>query len=228
LFGRKLVLDIAVYHTLFKNYQAQAFDPVTLGFPLTNAGDVRSQGVEADFRALPADGLTLTGGFAFNDAIYKNYKGVGCYYGQPSGTSGRNVCLPNQTVDVTGNQIAYAPRFSASISGEYQHPVSRTLNGFVAANFYYRSSVRFTAVRDPKTRVAPYGIVGGSFGLETAGGKARFAVFARNLFDKRIPTFLVPDITAPFDGDSARGGDYWQQFGETSFRTIGASLDFRF
>jgi iron complex outermembrane receptor protein len=228
LFDRKLQFNVAVYHTLFKNFQAQAFDPVTLGFPLTNAGDVRSQGVEVDFRAAPVEGLTLNGGLAFNDAIYKNYKGVGCYYGQPSGTSGRNVCLPNLTVDVTGNQIAYAPKFSGSVSAEYERPVSSTLKGFVDANYYHRSSVYFTAVRDPKTRVTPFGIVGGSVGVETNDSAMRFSVFARNLLDKRIPTFIVPDITAPFNGDAAIGGDYWQQFGETSFRTIGASLDLRF
>jgi iron complex outermembrane receptor protein len=228
LFDRKLQFNVAVYHTLFKNYQAQAFDPVTLGFPLTNAGDVRAQGVEVDIRAVPVEGLTVSGGIAVNDAIYKNYKGVGCYYGQPSGPNGRNVCLPTLTVDVTGNQIAYAPKFSGSLAAEYDRPVSSGLKGFVNANYYYRSSVYFTAVRDPNTRVKPFGIIGGSIGVETNDSNVRFSVFARNLLDKRIPTFLVPDITAPFNGDAAIGGDYWQQFGETSFRTIGAALDLRF
>jgi len=227
LLDNRLVFNLALYHVLFQNYQAQAFDPVTLGFPLTNAGSVRAQGVEMDFRALPLQGLSLSGGLAFNDAIYKNYQ-LGCYYGQPTGTTGRNVCLPNQTTDATGNQIAYAPKWTGAVSAEYEHTISNSLKGFVTGNFYYRSSVNFSAAHDPKTRVGAYGLFGGSLGIETTDSRISLSVFARNLFDKRTPTFIVADITSPFNGDAALGGDYWQSFGETSFRTIGASLDLKF
>lgn len=228
LLDGRLVLDLAAYHVLFKNFQAQAFDPTLLRFTTTNAGTVRAEGIEGDFRAVPAPGLTLNGGFAYNNAIYRNYDGVGCYFGQPAGASGNNVCLPNGTTNVSGNQLAFAPRWTASLDAEYERPVARGLKGFVTANYYYRSSVNYTAAGDPQTRVGAYGLFGGSVGVETENGRMRFSVFARNLFDKRIPTFIVADITSGLNGDAARGGDYWQQFGETSFRTIGASLDLRF
>jgi iron complex outermembrane recepter protein len=227
LLDNRLVFDLALYHVEYKDFQAQAFNPELLRFATTNAGKVETKGLELDVRARPAQGLTFMAALAFNDGTYKEYDSVGCYYGQPTGTSGRNVCLPNGTTDVTGNQLAFAPKASGSAQAEYERRIGNSLTGFVTTNYYYRSSVNFTAAHDPMTHVGGYGIFGGSFGIETASG-TRLAVFARNLFDKRIPTFIVADIAAPFDGDAAKGGDYWQQFGETSFRTVGMSLDMRF
>ena len=228
LFDRRLVLNLAAYHILFDNYQAQAFDPALLRFTTTNAGQVRSRGVEADFRALLAEGFTLSGGVAYNDAIYDEFFGVACYFSQPTGTSGRNVCLPNGTTDVTGNRLAFAPKWSGALAADFERPVSSGLDGFITATAYFRSGVNYTAAHDPQTRVGGFALFGGSVGVQTRDGRIRASLFARNLFDERTPTFIVADITSPLTGDAALGGNYWQQFGETSFRTIGLALDFRF
>jgi iron complex outermembrane recepter protein len=228
LFDRKLDLNVAVYHVRFKDFQAQAYDPQALRFTTTNAGEVLSKGVELEFRALPVESLSLSGGVAYNDSTYEDFAGVACYFGQPTGTSGTNVCLPNATTDVTGNQLAFAPKWSASLSGEYQHPIFAGLDGFIGANYYYRSSVNYTAAHDPQTDVDGYSLVGASIGVQTHDARIRAAIFARNVFDERVPTFVVADVASPLYGDAALGGNYWQQFGETSFRTVGVSLDVRF
>ena len=228
LLDRRLVLNLAAYQVKFEDFQAQAYDPQLLRFTTTNAGEVKTKGVELDFRALPIDSLTLSGGVAYNDAVYESFAGVACYYGQPSGASGRNVCLPNGTTDVTDNRLAFAPEWSGSLAAEYVRSVGAGLDGFVTTTYYYRSSVNYTAAHDPKTRVGGYGMLGGSIGVQTGEGKVRAAIFARNVLDKRVPTFIVADIASPLYGDDVRGGNYWHQFGESSFRTVGVSLDVRF
>lgn len=228
LLDRRLVLNLAAYQVRFEDFQAQAFDPQLLRFTTTNAGEVRTRGVELDFRALPLDSLTLSGGLAYNDAVYESFAGVACYYGQPAGTSGTNVCLPNGTTDVTGNRLAFAPEWAGSLAAEYVRSIGAGLDGFITTTYYYRSSVNYTAAHDPKTRVGGYGMLGGSIGVETNEGKVRAAIFARNVLDKRVPTFIVADIASPLYGDDVLGGNYWQQFGESSFRTVGVSLDVRF
>lgn len=228
LLDRRLVLNLALYNVRFKDFQAQAFDPQLLQFTTTNAGVVRARGLELDFRALPLERLSLSGGLAFNDAVYRSFAGVACYFGQPTGTSGRGVCLPNGTTDVTGNRLAFAPRWTGSLVAEYQRSLSALLDGFITTDFYYRSEVNYTAAHDPQTRVAGYGLFGGSIGVQTNDARIRAALFARNLFDKRVPTFIVADIASPLYGDDVRGGNYWQQLGESSFRTVGVSLDVRF
>jgi iron complex outermembrane receptor protein len=228
LFDRTLQLNLALYDVKFKDFQAQAFDPNLLRFTTMNAGEVRTKGVELDFRALPFAGLSLSGGIAYNDAVYESFAGVACYFGQPAGTSGRNLCLPNGTTDVTGNRLAFAPEWTGSLAGEYQHSLTDGLDGFIGASYYYRSSVNYTAAHDPKTEVGGYGLVGARLGVQTSDGRVRGALFARNLTDERMPTFIVADIASPLYGDDVRGGNYWHQFGETSFRTVGLSLDVRF
>lgn len=228
LLDRRLIVNLALYDVRFKDFQAQAFDPQLLRFTTTNAGEVRTRGVELDFRALAAEGLSLSGGVAFNDAEYESFAGVACYFGQPAGTSGTNVCLPNGTTDVTGNRLAFAPEWSASLAGEYLRSIGPRLDGFITATYYYRSSVNYTAAQDPQTEVAGYGLAGASIGLQTNDGRIRGAIFARNLLDERVPTFIVADIASPLYGDAALGGNYWHQFGETSFRTVGVALDVRF
>jgi iron complex outermembrane recepter protein len=228
LLDRTLQLNLAVYDVKFEDFQAQAFDPQLLRFTTMNAGEVRTKGVELDFRALPAPGLSLSGGLAYNDAVYESFAGVACYFGQPTGTSGRNVCLPNGTTDVTGNQLAFAPEWSGTLAAEFQHSLTDRLDGFIGASYYYRSSVNYTAAHDPMTEVGDYGLVGASLGIQTDDARIRAAIFARNLTDERVPTFIVADIASPLYGDDVRGGNYWHQFGESSFRTVGLSLDVRF
>jgi iron complex outermembrane receptor protein len=228
LFANKLSVNLALYHVSFQDYQAQAYDPQALRFTTTNAGEVRSQGVEMDFRARPHEFLSLGGGFAYNDAVYKSFYELPCYFGQPAGSSGTNVCLPSGTTDVTGNQLAYAPEWTAFVMGEFSRPLTSGYDGFITASYYYRSSVYFTAAHDPKTYLGGFGMVGGSLGAQTSDGRVRVSIFVRNLFDERVPTFIVADILSPFYGDDARGGNYWHQFGESSFRTVGIALDWRY
>lgn len=228
LLDRRLILDVALFHTKFEDFQAQAYDPALLRFTTANAGVLLAKGVELDLKALPAEGLSLNGGVTFNDAVYQSFTGDSCYYGEPAGTAGRGVCLPNRTSNSTGNQLALAPRWAGSLMSEYQHSLTSGLDGVLTMTYYYRSGVSYTAAHDPRTVVGGYGIAGASIGVQTKDARMRAALFARNLFDKRVPTFIVADPVSPLDGDLARGGDYLQQFDESSFRTVGISLDVRF
>lgn len=223
----RLVANLALFWTKFDNFQAQAFDPTLQRFTTTNAGSLLEKGVELEFQALPFEGLSVNGGVTYNEATYQSLS-VPCYFGEPAAPSGRNVCLPNGTSVATGNQLMLAPRWVGLVSADYERPMGYGLNGFVAANYYYRSTVFYTAAHDPRTRVGGLGILGGSVGIETDDGHIRASVFARNLLDKRFPTLIVADVLSPIDGDASLGGDYYQQFGETSFRTIGVSLDLRY
>ncbi|MDE2111826.1 MAG: TonB-dependent receptor [Alphaproteobacteria bacterium] len=229
-FDHRLVANLALFWTKFENYQTQAFDPSRLVFVTTNAGSLLQKGVELEFTALPIEGFTLTGGGTYNDAIYQGYI-TGCYPGEPSGV-GRNMCDPSLgggASVASGNQLANAPRWVATISADYERSISSGLNAFVHADYYYRSTTWFIATHDPNTKVGDYGLLGGSLGVETEDGHIRGSVFVRNLFDKRIPTWIVAN---PLDGLYSFSGTpertYLQQFGASSFRTIGVSLDLHF
>jgi len=233
LLDRRLRLNIALFDTTFDGFQTQAQQQGSAGFMLLNAGQLKSRGAEVEFTALPVEGLTISGGVTYNHTKYVDLPGVPCYYGQPTGTSGTNVCLPNGTTNVSGNPLANAPLWTTSVTARYEHSISKTLVGFLQGDIYDRSSFKFTQTLDPKTRVGPSAILGLAAGVHTADGTLSITAFVRNLLDKRVPSFILADPAsgvytgATGKSDAALGGNYWQNFGPNSFRTIGLSLSYR-
>ncbi|MFC4595923.1 TonB-dependent receptor [Sphingobium tyrosinilyticum] len=234
LLDRRLRLNMALFDTTFDGYQTQAQKQGTAaGFMTLNAGQLKSRGVEVEFTALPFEGLTISGGTTYNHTKYKNLSGIPCYYGQPTGTSGMNVCLPNGTTDVSGNQLANAPRWTTTATARYEHPVAGNWIGFLQGDVYHRSSFYFSQTNDPNLRVKANAIVGLSIGARSADDRLSLTAFVRNLFDKRVPSFILADPVANFytgptgRSDGALGGNYWQNFGPNSFRTIGVTLNYR-
>jgi iron complex outermembrane receptor protein len=227
-FDRKLMFNVALYHTDFHGFQVEAYSQQAVSFITLNAGNLRTQGIEAEFQAIPLEGLTVNGGASFDDAVYQSFPGAPCYFGEQSGISGTNVCLPNGTSDASGNRLAFAPKWTTTLSANYERHISSGLMGFIQGNYYYRSSVNFNPAGDPQTHVGGFSMVGASLGLEPEGSQWRLSVFVRNMFDKRVASFIVGEPLSNVDGDARRGGDYYQQFEANSFRTVGISLDCRF
>jgi iron complex outermembrane recepter protein len=228
-FDRRLNLNIAVFDEKFHQFQAQAQEPNSqTGFETLNAGDLTSRGVEAEFRARPMEGVTLSGGITFNDAHYESFPGVACYPGLPSGpVAAPGICAPNGTTDASGNRLAYAPRWVGTLSASYERALTGNLNWFVEGDYYYRSNLNFSPAGDPQDRIGGYPMVGASLGIATADGRWKMNFYARNLFDKRIPAYITEDPLDAFYGDSKKGGDYWQQFDANSFRLVGISVAYR-
>lgn len=234
LLDRRLRLNLALFDTTFEGYQTQAQAPGTAtGFIALNAGQLKTRGAEFEFTALPFDGLTISGGTTYNHTEYKNLAGIPCYTGQATGTAGTNVCFANGTTDVSGNQLANAPRWTTSVTARYEQPLSSGWNGFLQGDVFHRSSFYFTQTRDPNTKIGANAIVGLSAGATTADNRLTITAFVRNLFDKRVPSFIIADPVAGLytgpsgQSDAALGGVYWQNFGPNSFRTIGLSLSYR-
>lgn len=113
-----LRLNVGLYWMKMKDLQVptQVF---TTGIgnvsTFTNAGAARSRGLEADLFYVPTDWLTVTGGLAYNDAIYLDFKTGACEPGQapPSG-----VC------DLTGKPLQDAPKWSATLQPSVRWPLA--------------------------------------------------------------------------------------------------------
>ncbi len=231
-FDRRLRLNIALFDTKFDGFQAQAQSPApATGYTTLNAGGLSSKGVELQFAILPFDGFSLSGGTTYNKTKYENFSGLPCYYGQVSGTSGANVCLADGSTNVSGNQLAGAPLWTTTATARYQRSISSEWKGFLQGDVYSRSTFNYSATNDPQTRVGASAVFGLSVGADSIDGRYGVSVFVRNLTDKRVPTGLGADpISVVYNKggvtDAARGGNYFQQFGETSFRMIGVSFKY--
>lgn len=217
-FDRNLTLNVTAFHSKYKNFQTQVFDPAVPprgAFVTGNAGGVRTQGIEIDAAARPFEGLSLTGALSYVEAKFTDYQPP-CY---PAQTAALGCTLPGPTFDASGTPLPNAPRWTYSLGGNYESAAFDGAKIFLAANYAYRGPVLFS-VGNPNTRHEGYGIVNASAGIGDEEGKVRVNLFVRNLFDKH---FAATITNTTFDS-----GGYTTVVSDAAYRRVGVSMDLKF
>ncbi|CAN5251354.1 hypothetical protein BH10PSE15_BH10PSE15_10400 [soil metagenome] len=145
---------------------------------ITNAGKVRTQGVEVDIRAAPIEGLSLTAAAIYDDGKYVSYKNGQCPYLEVTAAYG-GVC------DLSGRRLTGVSKFVYNLSAEYAHPVGTILGldaeAYVGGDDNHRSSAFGTLNDDPYGLIPAYGIANAYVGLRDPNGKWDLKVWGRNL-----------------------------------------------
>lgn len=223
--GGKSILNVAIFDTTFEDYQAQtldySLDPLPPVFRTINAGDLKTRGLEVDFTAAPIDGLMLTAAATWLDAKYGSFGYIGCYPGQAPATGCENLGGGLTGYDPSGKTLANSAEWKVALAGKYQRPISDTFEGFVQADYSWRSEVNASANGDPGTVIDAYGILSGAVGVETTDGRWRLSVWGKNLTDEQFPSALFGTVFgAP--------GDYSQVLTGDAFRRYGISLNVRY
>lgn len=73
LLDSSLRLDVTAFRYVYEDLQVQSFNAAAIQFATTNAGEMISQGLEADFTWLPnVDGLSVYGAVSFLDAAFSD------------------------------------------------------------------------------------------------------------------------------------------------------------
>ncbi|MGZ0071750.1 TonB-dependent receptor [Sphingobium limneticum] len=204
------VADLSVFYQKIKNFQAQQCtvdSTAVISCVQTNINGVKSRGAEINFFGKVFEGLSLNTGFIYAEATYPtNF----------IGTDGTNI---------GGSQLAYAPKYKFTLSGEYEAPVTGRLNGFVAADTVWKSRVRYEANSNSLTTFRSHWLVGGRIGLRTDDNRYSVAVFGRNLFNVHEPSLMQSDF--PYTTDQ-REQNIGAIYGPQSFRQVGISFDAKF
>ncbi len=121
-------LAIALYTTDISGFQANAFDTST-GVTitrLTNAGDVRTRGIELDGSWAPFDFLTLTGSVALNDAEIQAFNSpIDPTTGQPAFPGGI----------FSGQDLLFSPDVNYNVGANFYYPLANDYALFFNTNF---------------------------------------------------------------------------------------------
>ncbi len=112
LLDNRLILNGNLFWTVVHGYQANAYDEANRTQYLTNAGDVRSRGLEFEATALPIRGLTLNFNASYNDVRYLSYKNAPCAPEVAFQTGAPASC------DLSGHQVVGASKYIANLNGE--------------------------------------------------------------------------------------------------------------
>ena len=175
--GRNVAFNLSVYRTDYKDLQVNIFDG-TLNFNVRNAAEARTQGVEADFRAAIADGLTVSGAVAYLDFKFTNFTDGQCFYLQVPGANG--FC------DYSGKRNALSPKWSGNLNVDYTTPVTSDMKVAFNVNADFSSSYIAAANLDPRTHQDGYVKLGARLALAQVDDRWEVALIGRNLTNQRI------------------------------------------
>lgn len=175
--GRDVAFNLSFYRTKYKDLQVNIFDG-TLNFNVRNAAAARTQGIEADFRAALAEGLTISGAIAYLDFKFTNFTDGQCYYLQTPG--------PGGFCDYSGKRNALSPKWSGNLNVDYWTPVRSDLKLSFNVNADFSSSYIAAANLDPRTYQGSYAKLGARIALGQIDNRWEVALIGRNLTDQRI------------------------------------------
>ncbi|NBV75258.1 MAG: TonB-dependent receptor [Methylococcaceae bacterium] len=216
--NNRVFANVNYFQTKVQDYQgltSQTF--TTANGPLaasvlTNIGDITSQGVEFDFKALPIPRLQVGLNGAFTDAVFDSGTGptpyernIGKGYGKGS-------------VDISGNKVNMAPNWIINPSLQYSWSLTDKIDQYVSSNYGWRSE-QFGDVNNSKfSKIDAYGIWNLSTGWEIKQGKHNkwdVSLWAKNLTDERYALGVI-------------GGNNGYLASAGQPRTVGATVRFTY
>lgn len=216
LFDNRLQLNTNLFWTGIHGYQATTlYQPpgsTQLVSVLSNAGSVRSRGLEFEATALPLRGLTLNFNGSYNDVTYLSFKDAPC----PAEVSTQ----PNApaTCDLTGQRVVGASKWIANLNGEYAWNLDDGIRPYVTGSYSYRSEAEGTLDNSDLSKIDGYGLANFSVGLrkDIGDGQLDASVWLKNAFDKDYYLAAFASIN----------GSYTASVGQP--RTLGASVRYDF
>ncbi len=234
LFDDRLILNVAIFHSEYDDFQGQAFfdsdgrpdcpddnpgcdpedDPGS--FQLVNAGKVESEGIEIDFTALLLPNLRVFGGIAYVDASIKDYKGGPCTFGQQF----RGEC-PDSVQDLSGGDMPHSPDWKGSLTAQYTLELDTSFDVQLQSSIRFQDDVLYTLAQDEFTVQDGYEIVDASVRLMDKNDHWDATFYVKNVFDK----FYVSGIGSTLDLFIPNG--YLQQVPRYSERTAGLEMRYR-
>jgi outer membrane receptor protein involved in Fe transport len=175
LLGGRLRINTALFHTVYKDFQLNSFLGTT--FTVRSVPRVTSKGAETEFALQgPIEGLTLNGGATFAQTEY----GQAVIAGLPR--------LP-------GTRLSFAPLWSGTLGGAYQHALGGNLVGRASLEAKYSSAYNTGSDLDPLKVQKAYTVVNARIGFGAASGAWTLEAWAKNLFDK---DYIQVAYGAPF------------------------------
>lgn len=181
LFNDHLALNLAAFYSKYNGFQTNSFIQVNgvIITNLINAGQVSTQGIEADFRASPAPGLSLSGGVAYTDAKIDKFN---CPADAPLTCS-----YPD------GKPLPYAPKYKAVINASYELPLSLPFVVSLDTNYSWQSKQQMDIGESPFTIQPSYGVWNGRINFTNSSDSMSISLVLQNILNKFYATALVPN-----------------------------------
>ena len=201
----RITFNVAAFLTKFNNKQEEVVRPVPAPVNqetvVQNAAKATIKGIEAEFRALVAEGFTVNGSLGILDAKYDSF----------------STLVAGVPTDISTRSLRRTPDLSFSFGGDYTIPVGPGEIA-LAASYRHVSSFQTTIVgapgnpgiNDPRGLAGARNLVDASAGytFDLGSAKLRAAIFGRNLTDDRGLSSSLP-VAGLFTFSAARPPRTW-------------------
>ena len=196
LWDRRLQLNANVFWTQVNAYQTNAYDDVNRVQYLTNAGSVRSRGVEFETTLIPLRGLTLNFNGSYNDVSYLSYKDAPCPPEVSQAPGAPASC------DLSGHQVVGASKWIGNANGKYEWNLDNGLQPYVTGSYAFRSKAVGTVEDSDYGQIPSYAVVNLSTGLrgDFNQGQWDVSLWLKNAFDKTYYTTLWTGGNGGYEG----------------------------
>lgn len=203
-FDNRLEVNVALFRTIFSDFQAQVLDLNSdddslaispLAFRLDNAGELETRGVELDFQARPLAGVFMYGSVLYNEARFNEFE-TQCFVGQQPGEKGGVDSNGDGTCDyqdVAGGRMPNAPEWSVSLTTRYEQPLDGgASNAYVQLSGRYVSDIQFNAEQHPGAIQEAYQLWDARVGWMGFDDRLEIAGYVKNLFAQNYVALITP------------------------------------
>jgi iron complex outermembrane receptor protein len=170
----RVVLNAAAFYNDYEDLQVTSFgaDPVSGTFVslFTNAAKARTQGLELEWAARPAAGLTLNATLGYLDAKYEEFRTL----------------VGGVVTDVSDREMVNAPEWTGSLGITYEHALSPSLIGTMHVDGSYRSKTYTEITASELLAQDDYVIANAFLGLTTTDGRWEVRGGVQNLTDEAV------------------------------------------
>ncbi|MEN5208136.1 TonB-dependent receptor [Stenotrophomonas terrae] len=212
---RSLTVNASLYRSDFKDFQAQVYVPETTGFAMSNAGKMRTQGMELEINWRPTADFTVNANGAITDAEFIDY------FGRCNPTSEAKCTIVDGILqgDLSGFAPTFVSKYSYSLNGIYYRSFGEGLAFNASAGWTHKSGF-YNAVAQAHTKSDGYGLLNLSVGIGAEDGRWDVSVYARNVLDEHYRSLI--------DYGIVNTGGIMQFLSPDSFRTVGVTLSMNF
>ncbi|WP_332765758.1 TonB-dependent receptor [Pseudomonas koreensis] len=196
LWDHRLQLNANVFWTQVNAYQTNAYDADNRVQYLTNAGSVRSRGIEFESTVVPLRGLTLNFNGSYNDVSYLSYKDAPCPPEVSQAPGAPASC------DLSGHQVVGASKWIGNANGEYKWNLDNGFEPYVTGSYAFRSKAVGTVEDSDYGQIPSYAVVNFSTGLrgDFNQGQWDVSLWLKNAFDKTYYTTLWTGGNGGYEG----------------------------
>lgn len=171
LMDGKLLFNVDGFYYDYTDLQVNKYDAVNI-VTLENAAKATIKGLEVEAAFKPIRQLTLSANLSFLDPTYDQFTSVD----PDNGAAG--------PIDLSGNQLVRAPKFTANLSAQYSEEIASlgTLTG--RTSYFYRSRIYFTPFNSPGVSQEGFGLWNASLQFDTEDGRWSVTGYINNIGNK--------------------------------------------